>query len=156
MAERYDTIAAVAYVLAALLFLITAFLFWRLRIPSLLGEITGSTARKAIQNMQKNKENPGKPLYTTGQMNRMRGLRTGSMKLEKGRTGPLGGAAPAILPPKTAQIAGGQPAQAPPPANPEPGAPSAFGETSLLTATGPARRFVLEMNQILIHTNEEI
>ncbi len=50
--ELLQILSLVSYILAGLLFLVSGFLFFYLKVPALWGEVTGRTARKAIRTMQ--------------------------------------------------------------------------------------------------------
>lgn len=61
--ELLQTLSLVSYILAGLLFLLAVGLFFYLKVPALWGEVTGRTARKAIQAMKwKNEESAPKSL----------------------------------------------------------------------------------------------
>lgn len=82
--------------LAALSFLIAVILFFVLKIPSVIGDLTGSTARKAIENIRNQNENSGEKTYKTSAVNRERGKLTDKITstgtLVKSPTGTMGGA----------------------------------------------------------------
>ncbi len=63
--ELLQTLSLVAYILAGLFFVASLILFFYLKVPALWGEVTGRTARKAIQAMKWNNEDPSpKPIPT--------------------------------------------------------------------------------------------
>lgn len=50
--ELLQALSLIAYILAGLLFVLAVFLFFYLKVPALWGEVSGRTARKAIQAMK--------------------------------------------------------------------------------------------------------
>ncbi len=50
--ELLQTLSFIAYILAGILFLVAVALFFYLKVPALWGEVSGRTARKAIQAMK--------------------------------------------------------------------------------------------------------
>lgn len=55
--ELLQTLSLISYILAGVLFLASVVLFFRLKVPTLWGEVSGRTARKAIRAMKWNHEN---------------------------------------------------------------------------------------------------
>lgn len=58
--ELLQTLSIVAFVLAGVLFLVAVALLFLLEVPKLFGEISGSTAKKAIENIRRQNANDGK------------------------------------------------------------------------------------------------
>lgn len=54
--ESYQTISYVSFFVSGVMLVCTAILFWKLKIPKVIGELTGRTARKAIEEL-KSQEN---------------------------------------------------------------------------------------------------
>ena len=54
--ELLQTLSTVFFVLAAVMFLIALALFFVLDVVHLVGDVTGSTARKAIEDIRKGNE----------------------------------------------------------------------------------------------------
>ncbi len=50
--ELLNTLSLIAYILAGIFFVLALVLFFRLKVPALWGEVSGRTARKAIQAMK--------------------------------------------------------------------------------------------------------
>lgn len=59
--------------LAGLSLIIAVILFFVLKIPSVIGDLTGSTARKAIENIRNQNESSGDKTYKSSAVNRERG-----------------------------------------------------------------------------------
>ena len=63
--ETLNLIAMAAFIASGLVFLLSIALFFLLDIPKVVGELTGSTARKSIQKIQEhNKNNSGKLVHS--------------------------------------------------------------------------------------------
>ena len=60
-------------ILAALMFIITVVLFFVLKIPHVIGDLTGSNARKAIENIRNQNESTGEKVYKSSETNIKRG-----------------------------------------------------------------------------------
>ena len=61
MAETYSMISVVMYILAGILFLVSLIIFFKLKIYSVINNLSGRTARKAIEKMNiENRENANK------------------------------------------------------------------------------------------------
>lgn len=71
---RYIFIAGA--VLAGVMLIISVLLFFILKIPHVLGDLTGRNARKAIESIRNQNELSGDKLYKTSQVNRERGKLT--------------------------------------------------------------------------------
>lgn len=65
--------------LAGLSLIIAVILFFVLRIPSVIGDLTGSTARKAIENIRKQNEQSGSKTHKSSAVNLERGKLTEKM-----------------------------------------------------------------------------
>lgn len=65
--------------LAALSLIIAAFLFFVLKIPKVIGDLTGATARKAIDDIRSQNEKSGEKTYKSSRVNRERGMLTDKM-----------------------------------------------------------------------------
>ena len=91
---RYIFIGGAA--LAVLMLIISVILFFVYRIPSVVGDLTGRTARKAIEEIRNQNESSGNKVYKTSQVNRQRGKLTDKIspsgKLIKTPSETLGGA----------------------------------------------------------------
>ena len=82
-------------VLAGIMFVLSVLLFFLLKIPHVLGDLTGRNARKAIENIRNQNESSGDKLYKTSQVNRERGKLTDKISpsgsLMRDPSGVLGG-----------------------------------------------------------------
>lgn len=68
---RYIFIGGAA--LAGLMLLIAVILFFTLRIPAVIGDLTGTTARKAIEDIRNQNAVTGNKTYKSSPVNRQRG-----------------------------------------------------------------------------------
>lgn len=71
---RYIFIGAAA--LSGILLIVSILLFILLRIPKVIGDLSGATARKAIENIRSQNESSGDKLYKTSAVNKQRGRLT--------------------------------------------------------------------------------
>lgn len=74
--ELLQTLSTVFFALAAVLFLISLALFFILDVVRLVGDVTGSTARRAIENIRKGNEVSGDKAYKPSPVNKARGKLT--------------------------------------------------------------------------------
>ena len=74
--EVYRYIFIGGAILAAIMFIISVILFIVLKIPSVIGDLTGSTARKAIEDIRNQNESTGEKIYKSSMVNRERGKLT--------------------------------------------------------------------------------
>lgn len=85
-------------IMAAVMFIVTIFLFFYLHIPSVIGDLSGSTARKAIENIRNQNESSGDKTFRSSPVNKSRGRLTdkisSSGRLERKHTDSLNGAMP--------------------------------------------------------------
>lgn len=91
---RYIFIGAA--VLSGVMLIVSVLLFIFLKIPRVIGDLTGSTARKAIENIRNQNESSGDKIYKSSAVNRERGKLTdkisASGNISHRETNPLGGA----------------------------------------------------------------
>lgn len=82
--------------LAGLCLVVAVILFFILKIPSVIGDLTGATARKAIENIRNQNESSGDKTYKSSAVNRERGKLTDKITptgtLIKNPTDLMGGA----------------------------------------------------------------
>lgn len=71
--ELYRYIFYGAMALSALMLVISVVLFIKLRIPNVIGDLTGSNARKAIENIRSQNEGSGGKAYKPSAVNQARG-----------------------------------------------------------------------------------
>lgn len=79
MAEILSIVSIVAFVIAGISMGLAVFFWFFFRIPSVIGDLSGRTARKSIARMRENNEKTGKKTYHTGAINRERGKLTDTM-----------------------------------------------------------------------------
>ena len=71
--EIYRYIFIGGAILSAIMFVVTVLVFIFSRIPTVIGDLTGSNARKAIENIRSHNENTGNKTYRTSYVNKERG-----------------------------------------------------------------------------------
>ncbi len=74
--EIYRYIFIVAAALSAVMAVISVIVFFYLRIPTVLGDLTGLRAKKAIQNIRAQNESGGNKVYSPSKVNLERGKLT--------------------------------------------------------------------------------
>lgn len=91
---RYIFIGGAA--LAGVMLLVSLLLFFLLHIPAVIGDLTGATARKAIEDIRSQNTKSGDKTYKSSQVNRERGRVTDKMtpsgRLLRHPSGECGGA----------------------------------------------------------------
>ena len=91
---RYIFIGAAA--LSGAMLIVSILLFIILKIPRVIGDLTGATARKAIENIRNQNESSGDKIYKSSAVNRERGKLTdkisASGNISHHENNPLGGA----------------------------------------------------------------
>lgn len=92
--ETYRLIFLGAAVASVVLFILAITLFFILKIPSVIGDLSGSTARKAIQNIRAQNEQSGDKRHKVSAVNQSRGKITDKIlpsgRLEPSNAAPLG------------------------------------------------------------------
>lgn len=79
MAETLTTLSVVSLIVAALCAILAAVLFIVFKIPTVIGDLSGRTARKSIARMRSNNEKSGVKSYRTSSANAARGKLTSTM-----------------------------------------------------------------------------
>ena len=74
--ELLQTLSLVAYIIAGVLFLVAVALFFLLDVPKLYGELSGRTAKKAIEAIRQQNEASGNKAYKPSVVNAERGKLT--------------------------------------------------------------------------------
>ena len=148
--QIWDTISIIGFILGGLMLVVAGLLFWRYQIPRLIGDITGKTAKKAIEDIKKQSEETGRaykaPSRNAGEQQQNIVSLSGSLV---GRTDVLPENAPVAIPQETQEDYG------------------AVNETSLLSnvvyntvETAPIPDIPLNITVVtditFIHTNEAI
>lgn len=89
--ELLNTLSLAAYITAGVLLLVAIALFFLLNVPKLIGDISGSTAKKAIEAIRQQNENTGDKAYKPSPVNAARGKLTDKIspsgKLERRTSG---------------------------------------------------------------------
>lgn len=79
MAEILSMISIIAFVLAAIFLILAVFLWFYFRIPRVIGDLSGRTARKSIERMRAHNERSGNKAYRPSATNAKRGRLTDTM-----------------------------------------------------------------------------
>lgn len=74
-----STISLICFILAGVMFAVLLFLFFYLRIPRVISDLSGRTAKKSIQRMRYRNENSGKKSHSTSRTNKERGKITNAI-----------------------------------------------------------------------------
>lgn len=77
--ELLRTLSLASYILAGLFFGIAVALFFILKVPRLIGDVTGATARKAIESIRQQNAITGNKAYKPSDVNLARGKVTDKM-----------------------------------------------------------------------------
>lgn len=78
----YDVYRYIFYgaaILSIVMLFVAVFLFFFFRIPTVIGDLTGSNARKAIENIRNSNEQSGRTVHKTSTLNLERGKLTDKM-----------------------------------------------------------------------------
>lgn len=166
--EIYRYIFLGGAILAGIMLIVSILVFIFLKIPTVIGDLTGANARKAIENIRNQNESTGDKAYRTSAVNRERGKLTdkisssgrlikdpshslhGAMGTEKISTQQLhpedGSNETTVL---TGELAGGSETTVLSSENHE-------NETTVLNAQSFNNEFVIEYEITYIHTDEVI
>ncbi len=91
--EIYRYIFLGGAILSGIMLAVSVLLFFTLKIPRVIGDLTGANARKAIADIRSQNESTGNKAYQTSQVNRERGRITDKMtpsgRLVRRETQPL-------------------------------------------------------------------
>lgn len=94
--EAYRYIFIGGAILGAVMFAVTVALFFFLKIPKVIGDLSGRTARKAIESIRNQNESTGDKVYRSSPVNKERGKLTDKIspsgRLIHNPTDVLGGA----------------------------------------------------------------
>ncbi len=74
--EIYRYIFLGGAILAAIMLVVSVIVFFLLKIPTVIGDLTGANARKAIENIRNQNESTGDKTYRSSKVNRERGKLT--------------------------------------------------------------------------------
>lgn len=132
--ELLQNLSLASYILAAVLFVLAVVLFFLLDIKKVIGDVTGATARRAIQNIREQNEASGDKAYKSSPVNLARGKVTDKIT-PSGRLKPRADTYGRTI--STEELAETKPA----PASNETtvlAAPVPTAQTTVLAETGPA------------------
>lgn len=94
--EIYRYIFLGGAILAGIMFAVSVLVFFLLKIPTVIGDLTGANARKAIERIRNQNESTGDKTYRSSPVNRERGKLTDKIspsgRLIRDPSYPLGGA----------------------------------------------------------------
>lgn len=74
--DVYMMIYNVGLILAGIMFVVSMILFFVLKIPAVIGDLSGATAKKAIENIRNQNEETGEKAYKSSAVNKARGKLT--------------------------------------------------------------------------------
>ena len=74
--DVYMMIFNVGALLAGIMFVVSLILFFALKIPAVIGDLSGATARKAIEDIRNQNEESGEKAYKSSAVNKERGKLT--------------------------------------------------------------------------------
>ncbi len=83
MAETLSTLSIVAFAVAGVALLLAVFFWFFFKIPSVIGDLTGRTAKKSIANMRAANEKTGAKGYRGSKINAERGKLTETIPHEQ-------------------------------------------------------------------------
>ena len=79
--EQYLLLFYICLALSIISFLVAVFLFFKLRIINVIGDLSGSNAKKAIENIRQQNENSGNKAFNPSPVNKSRGKITDKITL---------------------------------------------------------------------------
>ena len=79
MAETLQTLSIISFVVAGVFLVISVFLWLLFKIPTIIGDLSGRTAKKSIAKMRAANEKTGVKSYKESQLNAERGKLTSTM-----------------------------------------------------------------------------
>ena len=83
MAETFNLISIISFIVA-LIFVVLAVVIWFVfKIPSVIGDLSGRTAKKSIENLHKYNDNPASIIYKPSSTNNSRAKLTDTMEQDK-------------------------------------------------------------------------
>lgn len=94
MADTLSTLAIIAFVLAGLCLVAAVFLWFYFKIPRVIGDLNGKTARKSIAKMREDNENSGQKSYRPSPTNLERGRLTDTVHPNRVTSGRMSVTAP--------------------------------------------------------------
>ena len=103
-AEILSLISTISFAIAALSFVLAVFFWFNFKIPSVIGDLSGRTAKKSIAKMRANNERAGGQGYKPSAANANRGKLTDTMQHSRKLAGEVKNK-PATEPKKKVQVA---------------------------------------------------
>jgi Sec-independent protein translocase protein TatA len=79
MAELLQKVSIISFLIAIVFILVAIILFFALKIPRIIGDLTGRNAKKSIEKMRMNNEKTGNKSYRPSNANLERGKLTNTM-----------------------------------------------------------------------------
>lgn len=158
--ETYRYIFSIAGILCIVMFVVSVILFIVLRVPQLIGDLSGSAARKAIQDIREKNEQSGDKTYRTSTVNRNRGKLTDKIspsgKIQATTQSPLAtGVITTKIATQNLQQTAEETTVLQPSAEAENMIGEGAGETTVLTSEETAvKDFEIEVDITYVHTNE--
>lgn len=76
MAETLLTLSTIAFVVAGIFFILAVFFWFLFKIPSVISDLSGRTAKKSIEKLRRRNEQTGSKGYRVSQTNAERGKLT--------------------------------------------------------------------------------
>lgn len=151
MADTLSLLSVIAFVIAGVSLAVAIFLWFFFHISSVIGDLSGRTARKSIEKMRAANERSGKKSYRVSSVNMERGKVTDTMpgtgKSQKQQTELLMRETEAITDPGAAGLS----------ANEDTTEPLTAGSgTTERPKNAKKNGFVILEEILLIHTDEEI
>ena len=89
MAEILSISSLISFIISGICFILATFFWFKFKIPSVIGDLSGKTARKSIAKMRESNEKSGKKSYQSSSVNVNRGKVTESMSDTRPETGIL-------------------------------------------------------------------
>lgn len=89
-AQTFSTLSIVAYAAAGLCLALAVLFFFLFKIPEVIGDLSGRTAKKNIAKIRSANERSGDKAFTPGRVNEQRATLTKSMRLNNTAAGGVG------------------------------------------------------------------
>lgn len=83
MADLLNTISVVLFIAAGIFAILAVALWFILKIPIVMGDLSGRTAKKSIEQMRKNNEFTGNKSFEPSKRNLERGKLTGTIEVKE-------------------------------------------------------------------------
>lgn len=80
MADILNTVSVIFFIAAGVFAVLAIALWFLFKIPIVIGDLSGRTAKKSIERMRLNNEKTGNKSYKTSKSNLERGKLTGTME----------------------------------------------------------------------------